>query len=645
MSYWRRGGYRGVCRRGSGAVAVGPPPGPLTWSYVYGDEDPAGEVHLHQSIVIDRDITVDGMMVHQHEGQPAPTVSLDPDRSILVTSTGSIAVHAGATLQMRPSSSSVVHEIRFVGVDEQAFIGGGGVGGAPMDHTDYPDDIGLWVEGALDWAGHERCPWTRATATVAASATSCVVEDATGWKVGDTITICPTGDPDTDASHYLRYDERAILSITPGAGTTATVGFSAAAYAHPAVTFDGNLDAGPHTFTFGAEVLNLTRNVVVGGTDGGRSHIMVHPADGVVPITVDNVRLQWMGPQKLDGVGVPILGLGRYAFHFHFADDTRAGSTMRNVCAVDSGLHSFVTHATHDITWERAVAHRADATPYWWDILDSEGDLNPDSDRVTYDRCVASNVRWAHEDLSGRVSTGFVLNQGDDTAAVGCVAVGVQGTNLSSGFNWPEGTNFADHNVWDFRSNVAHNNQGCGVFTWQNDEHHHTLVDCQMWRNGNTGIRHGAYRNPYHFTDVTCWGNLLSQFELHAVSAGPGLDIGFTRCVFDSAGVAPYSFRTERHTLHAGGGVESTLTDCQFVGYTTAGFLANTDDATHPDVVHLVDPVFDGVEATWFWVASTVHEDNLVEVEFTGGDHFELRRDDWPSGTFVSDWNAMRVDL
>lgn len=625
--------------------AGSPPPEPALWSDLYPGGDPTGMVHLHQSVIIDRDVTVDGLMVHHHAGTPMPVVELDPARSVLVQSSGSIAVEDGATLRMRPASPEIVHEVRFVGVDESLFVGRGGAGGAPMDHADFPDDIGLWVHGTLDLVGAERNSWTRTVGGVTAGATSITVEDASGWRAGDEIAISPTGDPSLDSEHHTRYDERTITAITPGAGTQATLTLSSAVtYDHPAAVFDGYRDGQVVEFNYPPEVLNLTRNVVVGGTPTGRSHMMVHASSTVTPLRVENVKLSWMGPQVFTSPTQQDEHLGRYPFHFHFADGTRAGSVLRNIVVVDSGLRAFVAHATHDITWDRCVTHRSFHAPFWWDMkLDGGHDapLGPQSDRVAYLGCVASQIHPfpSYRGFGGQ--TGFALAHGAGTRCVGCVAVAVYGAQTSSGYNWPEPVNGADDNVWEFHDNIAHNNRVNGTYAWQNDfGHPHLIENCQFYRN-NVGFLHGAYGNTYTYRDVTCWQNAEAGVELHAQS-DPSQAIVMDRLWLDGGGTGNYALGLSTH--RALPAVE--FVDCRFAGWAQHGVLvAWGSEVIDPDNLHLLDPVFDGAEADWFWFNDHAHPDARIEVEFTGGDHYELHRHDWPAGSYVADWNAKRVDL
>lgn len=66
----------------------------------------------------------------------------------------------------------------------------------------------------------------RITTTIAAGGTTCVVDDATGWVVGDKIIMAASNGTTT------AYDDLTISTITPGAGTTATITFPATTFSH-----------------------------------------------------------------------------------------------------------------------------------------------------------------------------------------------------------------------------------------------------------------------------------------------------------------------------------------------------------------------------------------------------------------------------
>ncbi len=79
------------------------------------------------------------------------------------------------------------------------------------------------------------------TSSVGVGGTTCDVDDATGWAVGDYVIL-----PATDGT-YTHYERVQIATLTPGAGTTATITFAATTYAHAS----------------GGDIGNLTKNVVI----------------------------------------------------------------------------------------------------------------------------------------------------------------------------------------------------------------------------------------------------------------------------------------------------------------------------------------------------------------------------------------------
>ncbi len=165
-------------------------------------------------------------------------------------------------------------------------------------------DVGMWItgDGMLDAIGTSKTPWTNLTGSANVNDTSITVDDATGWQVGDSLVITPTQAPTAGNASWNGYDERTISSIS---GNTITLD-SALSYDHPEVN---------NTWT--AEVLNLTRNVKIGGTgDGsadpannGRAHLMFLSTNNAQ--TVKNLELHDMGPrydQDGDGVTDAVLG-------------------------------------------------------------------------------------------------------------------------------------------------------------------------------------------------------------------------------------------------------------------------------------------------------------------------------------------------
>ena len=86
-------------------------------------------------------------------------------------------------------------------------------------HSDMPmdTDVGLWVVegGLLDAAGAEKTAWTHLAEAALAGDTTVVVDDATGWEVGDEVVITLT-EPVTVDEHWLHHDRRTTASTGPG---------------------------------------------------------------------------------------------------------------------------------------------------------------------------------------------------------------------------------------------------------------------------------------------------------------------------------------------------------------------------------------------------------------------------------------------
>ena len=147
-------------------------------------------------------------------------------------------------------------------------------------------DVGLWVTdaGLLETNGTAKNPWARLTADPAAGATTISVDDATGWLVGDEISIAPSELP-TVGGHWHHYDDRTISAIS---GNTITVN-SALTYPHPSQVVNG--------VTHRSIVMNLNRNVKIHGTPTNRAHVM-HLGHVQKVHSPSYVELRYLGPAK-----------------------------------------------------------------------------------------------------------------------------------------------------------------------------------------------------------------------------------------------------------------------------------------------------------------------------------------------------------
>lgn len=454
-------------------------------------------------------------------------LTFSADRSIMLESSGNVVV-AGA-LNLRPASASSVHTLRFVGIDEGQFQGGG------MGVVD--GDVGLWVVGTglLDAVGSPKTSWTRVAAPVAPGATSITLADVpAGWQVGDEISIAPTEHPSVGDRSWSGFDQRSITGIS---ANTVTLD-QATSQGHPMVNG-----------SWAAEVMNLTRNVRIEGTPSGRTHVMMMAQR---PQTIANIGIRYTGPRRSTNEGSEFV-LGRYGLHFHHGGDATRGSLVDGVVVRDGGSHAFVPHESHGITLRDTIAYNHLEDAYWWD----PGDLTNDT---VWDRAIAAQLR-AEPSYRGYRLTGFALGRGSGNAVRDSVAVGVQGNVDASGFSWPEWANAAP-NVWDFTGNVSHNNKVDGIFDWQNTSGDTVIEGFVGYHNGGFGIDHGAYRNSHSHRDGVLFENRLGGILQRAVSHG-NERFGYTKPTIVGGLVA---VQLAHHSLPSS--AATVYRDCNFSGQT-----------------------------------------------------------------------------
>ena len=455
--------------------------------------------------------------------QETAALVFDPNASAALSSSANVVIEGRLT--MRPSSAAVEQLLRFVSVNEAAFVGGGMV---PL-----ATDTGLWVmhAGRLDVSGTPRSGWLRLLGGTAAGATTATLEAApTGWQAGDEIAIAPTESPTVGEPAYSGFDEATLTGVN-----AATITWNhAAARAHPRVED-----------RWSAEVMNLTRNVRIEGTPTGRAHVFIHSQQ---PQTVNYAQIRYMGPRKATDDATEAV-LGRYGLHFHHGYDGSRGSQVIGTVVRDTGAHAFVPHFSHGITFRDTVSYDTVDEAYWWDLAADPASLGDETHDTLYDHAMAAKVLYDPPFRGYRLG-GFSLGQGLRNVVRDSVGVGVRGNGESSGFNWPESNGpSSEHGVWDFsRGNVAHNNAVNGIFIWQNDTERHLLANFDAYHNGSYGLRHGAYGNIYHYINGNLYGNGDGALYLQAVSSTP-LRSRFDRVTFDGAGIVDHLIVSDDHTF------------------------------------------------------------------------------------------------
>lgn len=406
------------------------------------------------------------------------TLRFDPNTTTtLIMDNVNLVVYG--TLEMHPANAGVIHTLRFINVNESAFVGGvqGGMSMVPV-----VTDIGLWVmdEGILDAIGTAKVGWDR-------------TGNSSTWADTDEMLRSPWG------INYLTYPVHVK-------GTA------------PETILDpqGNV----HT----NEVFNLTRNVRFEGTPGHKTHVLIMtPGIGQ---TIKYCSFQHMGPRKLvSGVSQEILG--RWSgVHLHHVMDGGYDSLIEGVVAKDGGSHAFVAHDTNGVTFRDCVAYNMNEDAYWWDVT---GEAK--STDVLYDHCLAAKMVPANNEMFQLA--GFNLGAGKFNPAHGsqaepagscidCVAVGNQGPKTSPGFVWGEN----NHGIWTFQDCVAHNNRQLGIYVWHNANEDDLFESFTAFRNFfNSGVVDGAYGNNYRWTGLNLFANGVNAY---AGGIGPDMQWNVT---------------------------------------------------------------------------------------------------------------------
>lgn len=532
------------------------------------------------TVALDITLSSGGTVVsgHQANGFTVPAGETW-EISGLVTTPKNVIV--AGTLRMRPGAT-----LRFVNVDEDAFVLG----------TMQPvaSDVGLWIlaGGRLDAHGTPKTAWSRLSVGAAAGDSVITLEGPpTNWQVGDELVICPSAPPDPAAPFgagdaFKEFEERAIIAV---AGNQVTLN-APLTYPKP-LAFGGSKHRG---ITLGTEVLNLARDVTIEGTESGRTHTIFVGMDpmghhAAVPQSVGYVRFNHMGPHtskpvpvawsehvesvqwvdQATGQPIRLPALGRWPVHFHHGGTGVAGSVMEGLVSVRAGSHAFIAHESTDVTWKACIAYDSTTAPFWWD--GSEGRmphpskiqvLPPDkSFDIVYDRCVAARTRsfnpkdvkivakyrpgWSAADMRDPSSLfwpeinhdrmgDYQLAKNNGTIR-NSVSVGSLGGRDTAGMGWvAQGAGPR----WDIEGFVSHNGWGHGSFGWQNTDHPHFISRLLSYRNRGFGVFHGAYKNPYQWTDIISSENRDGGLNWHANSPDTLDQPGdprqhWLRCTFD----------------------------------------------------------------------------------------------------------------
>jgi hypothetical protein len=508
---------------------------PSVWGGRVPDANSVAIISAGHTVTFDAStVRVSGMKVNA-----GAVLAFDPGRSGTLESTANVIVEG--ELGMKPANATTKHTLRFVGIDETKFVGGG------MNPLD--SDVGLWVmgNGLLDTIGTDKTDWTNATSSIANGTNSVTVSAATGWLVGDQITIAPTEAPSVGDASWKGFDDATITAIS---GNTLTLN-RAMSRPHPRVNG-----------TWDAEVMNLTRNVKIEGTASGRSHIFIRSTK---PQTIKNLEVRYMGPRQFKGEtwypgGTPTQVLepvlGRYGLHFHHNRDASQGSLVEGTVVHDTGSHAFVAHMSNGVTFRDTVSYNTFFDAYWWDPPTTAYPIDPDNftHDTLYDHAIAGKVQFDPEHRGTRYGA-FALGTGLRNTVRNSVAIGVQGNVDAAGFEWPQvhGIDIDPaypscicSNSWLFDNNLAHNNKRHGGFSWQVNSNNHIVNRLTAYHNGGSGFMWGSYSNAYRFIENTYYGNAETQFFAWSKSTpiddnSPSSGFHLVNSTLDAGGQSDYA--------------------------------------------------------------------------------------------------------
>jgi hypothetical protein len=480
------------------------------------------------------------------------------------TSTTNVVVNG--TLKMRGGST-----LTFVDVDETAFVGGD-------THHPVETDVGLWVmgKGVLDLQGTPRQGWNR-TGT----------HDT--WQPSDEYVRAPHG------------GEKGPQPWTLGDPV-------------PCTDYNGEEVC--------AEIVNLTRDVIIQGTESGRTHLFIHSSQ---PHTIRHVAIRHVG---IDDGGPS----SRYGLHFHHGGDGSRGTVVEGVVVAHSGSHAFVPHASHGITFTDVVAYDTRNSAFWWDPDDLATYPTNATHDVTYDRALALQVHDGGYQTDYRL-TGFYLGQGEGNRCTDCAAVDVAAKSSRnremSGFYSPRSASGVP-NVWTLENLVSHHNN-TGFFNRRRASTDPAVrlpggrVDGLLaYRNWYEGIHMPTYRDNWAFYDVHIVDNRSYPSVLHRTQVGGNVELPANNKV---TGLLDGSGRAN-HVISLWNGpslapnVTVVWTDLTLRGWKTAPVLVRLDRTRFHDFVG-VDVDGRDMEPADFDVSRFVG-DGLIRVQRRDGTAFAI---------------------
>lgn len=531
-------------------------------------------------------------------------LTLDPTTTSRLVSAGGINV--AGVLESQPSTT----------VD--------GTGTPTVQHV-IRGSVTFVGTGVPLWVGFAKTCWSEATAAVAVGDDTVQVKDRTGWGPNDCLAVAPS------ARKSLTVD----IIMADGTGK--------ATAAHPLNTMKMfNPDGTLGSMTIGTEVLNLDRNVQVVGAVAFHNDASATPL-AQLPV-MDYVRLE-----QSPTFGVELLQLNEAFAGAHFIGGVVSGAADRAI--YNHSYTAALSQGSHGITWEEWAAY--DCVN---DAFTQDADINtripaPAVNHTFYLNCLVLKVK-----ANGSEPTGFMYGNGGGNKAIGCRAAAVAFDNTTTfscnpnGHKWPEAYPGAD-GVWVTEDdvnypglrNVAHNNNGHGIWGWQNTFTVHSLDGYILYNNLRTGIRNGAYGNPYCFGNGICSANSEAALELPATAlAAPATQLMYGGMVFDARGQSAYTILNTEHAVETNPPTpQFTLFQGCYVGGGHTALVGITYVNDIPDLLDFdANCVLDLPQAQWVYFGAGVHTGCVVNFHQKDGSTIQATPVDPGGGTFVASWNG-----
>lgn len=437
-----------------------------------------------------------------------------------------------------------------IGEDGDPFLGTATITltGARGQHTPRAEDSGLDNDGMSRGLRvmnggmlslHAEAPGllkTKLNGHASAGSTTLTLADNVNWRAGDRIAISTTdfyGVGETEILTLAQHATGNTLQLTSGLATSRwgriqypidTPINGSAMSLTPGSFTPADLDT-PTVLDERAQIINLTRRIVIQGaddgdwtTDGFGAHVMVMGLRSRAQ--VDGVEFRRCGQRQ---------AMGRYPFHWHMLSYSHANSSgsgggaylgdvvpsdhyLRNSSIVGSENRAVTIHGTCGVTVSDTFA--VDIVGHAFFFEDGSERRNEMTD------CVAMKVRRGTVDVKqhdGRAS-GFWLTNPDNTitrnTASDCVGVGLWNSFATSCFGHSRNVDLNPNSlqIGVFDDNVGHGNQRAGIMTADiviNEAgetevaYYHPIGDefemerNQCWKNTEGGYKNRAQRPTY----------------------------------------------------------------------------------------------------------------------------------------------------